>query len=56
MPTLTLGVLYCFFVIDHDRRKTLRCNVTRQPNAFWIVLQLRETWGYDQPHRFLIFD
>jgi hypothetical protein len=25
---------------DH-RRKILHCNVTRQPNAFWIVLQPR---------------
>jgi hypothetical protein len=29
VPTLTFGVLYCFFVIDHDRRKILHCNVTR---------------------------
>ena len=56
VPTLTFGVLYCFFVIGHDRRRILHCNVTRQPNAFWIVLQLREAWGYEQPHRFLIFD
>jgi transposase InsO family protein len=56
VPTLTFGVLYCFFVIGHDRRRILHCNVTRQPNALWIVLQLRETWGYEQPHRFLIFD
>jgi putative transposase len=40
---------------DH-RRKILHCNVTRQPNAFWIVLQLREDWGFERPHRFLIFD
>jgi putative transposase len=38
VPTLTLGVLYCFFVIGHDRRKILHCNVTGQPNASWIVL------------------
>jgi putative transposase len=56
VPTLTFGVLYCFFVIGHDRRKILHYNVTRNPNALWIVLQLREAWGYDQPHRFLIFD
>ena len=56
VPTLTFGVLYCFFIISHDRRKILHCNVTRQPNALWIVLQLRAAWGYDQPHRFLIFD
>jgi putative transposase len=56
VPTLTFGVLYCFFVIGHDRRTILHCNVTRQPNALWIVLQLREAWGFEQPHRFLIFD
>jgi putative transposase len=56
VPTLTFGVLHCFFVIGHDRRTILHCNVTRQPNAFWIVLQLREAWGFEQPHRFLIFD
>ena len=56
VPTLTFGVLYCFFVISHDRRKILHSNVTRQPNACWIVLQLREAWGYEQPHKFLIFD
>jgi hypothetical protein len=51
VPTLTLGVLYVFFIIGHDRRKILHCNVSRQPNALWIALQLREVWGYDQPHR-----
>jgi hypothetical protein len=56
VPTLTFGVLYCFFVIDHDRRKILHLNVTGNPNAPWVALQLRQTWGYDQPQRFLIFD
>jgi len=26
VPTLTFGVLYCFFVIAHDRRRTLHLN------------------------------
>src|ERR1700737_640059 len=56
VPTLTFGVLYCFFVIGHDRRKILHFNVTRNPNALWIVQQLREAWAYKQPHRFLLFD
>ncbi len=43
-------------VIGHDRRRILHCNVTRQPDALWIVLHLREAWGYEPPHRFLIFD
>ena len=56
VSTLTLGVLYCFFVIGHDRRKILHLNVTRNPNPPWVVLQLRQSWGYDQPQQFLIFD
>jgi putative transposase len=56
VPTLTFGVLYCFFIIGHDRRKILRCNVTRNPSALWIVQQLREAWPYAPTHRFLLFD
>src|SRR5215468_682490 len=56
VPTLTFGVLYCLFVIDHDRRKILHLNVTQNPSTNWVALQLRQTWGYDRPQRFLIFD
>ncbi len=56
VPTLTFGVLYCFFVIGHDRRKILHFNVTRNPNPLWVVQQLRETWAYKEPRRFLLFD
>ncbi len=56
VPTLTFGVLYCFFVIGHDRRKILRFNVTRNPSAFWVAQQLREAWAYKPAHRFLLFD
>jgi transposase InsO family protein len=57
VPTLTFGVLYCFFIISHDRRKILHCNVTRNPQALWVALQLYEAWEYgEQPQRFLIFD
>ncbi len=56
VPTLTFGVLYCFFVIGHDRRKILHFNVTPNPNAVWVAQQLREAWAYEQPHRFLLFD
>jgi putative transposase len=34
VPTITFGVLYCFFAIGHDRRKILHFNVTRNPTAF----------------------
>jgi len=56
VPTLTFGILYCFFVIGHDRRKILRFNVTRNPVALWIVQQMREAWPYAPAHTFLLFD
>ncbi len=56
VPTLTFKVLYCFFVITHNRRKILHCNVTRNPSAFWIVQQMREAWPYTSSQKFLILD
>ena len=56
VPTITFSVLYCFFVIGHDRRRILNCNVTRHPTSLWIVQQLREAFPFDSAPRFLIFD
>lgn len=33
VPTLTLNLLYCFFIISHDRRKILHFNVTQHPTS-----------------------
>jgi putative transposase len=56
VPTITFGVLYCFFVIGHDRRRILHFNVTRHPTSSWIVQQLRQAFPFDSTPRFLIFD
>jgi putative transposase len=56
VPTLTFGVLYCFFVISHDRRRILHCNVTKYLTSAWTIQQLRETFPYDTAPRYLIFD
>jgi transposase InsO family protein len=56
VPTLTFGVLHCFFVIAHDRRRILHCNVTRHPTSVWVSQQLRETFPYDSVPGYLIFD
>jgi transposase InsO family protein len=56
VPTLIFGVLYCFFVIAHDRRRILQCNVTKQPCSAWVVQQLREAFPYDSAPGYLIFD
>jgi transposase InsO family protein len=56
VPTLTFGVLHCFFVIAHERRRVLHFNVTRHPSSAWISQQLRETFPYDEVPTYLIFD
>ena len=56
VPTLTFGVLDCFFVIAHERRHILHFNVTRHPTSAWVAQQLRETFPYDCAPKYLIFD
>src|SRR5215475_11270675 len=56
VPTITFGVLYCFFVLGHDRRRILHFNVTRHPTSAWIGQQLRETFPYESPAKFLLLD
>jgi len=56
VPTVTFSVLYCFFVISHDRRRVLHFNVTKHPANQWIVQQLREAFPFDSAPRFLLFD
>jgi putative transposase len=56
LPTITFGVLYCFFIISHDRRRILHCNVTRHPTSNWIIQQLREAFPYQSVPTFLILD
>jgi transposase InsO family protein len=56
VPTITFQLLYCFFVIDHQRRKILHCNVTAHPTADWVIQQLRETFSGEEPYRYVILD
>ena len=56
VPSVTFGVLYCLFLIGHDRRRILHLNVTPHPTSAWIIQQLREAFPYNLAPRFLIFD
>src|SRR5437016_9117543 len=56
VPTITFGVLYCFFIIAHGRRRILHLNVTKHPTSLWVVQQLREAFPFESTPRFLIFD
>ena len=56
VPTLTFGMIYCFFVISDDRRRILHCNVTGHPTGAWVTQQLREAFPYNPTAKYLIFD
>jgi len=56
VPTVTFQLLYCFFVIEHGRRKILHYNVTRHPTAEWLMQQLREAFPEVGPYRYVVFD
>lgn len=56
VPTITFGMIYCFFVISRDRRHILHFNVTKHPTSLWVVQQLREAFPFGSAPRFLIFD
>jgi transposase InsO family protein len=56
VPTVTFKLLYCFFIISHDRRQILHCNVTQHPTSGWIGQQLREAFPNQASHKYLIHD
>jgi putative transposase len=56
VPTSMFGVLYCFFVISHDRRRILHFNITKHPTSSWIIQQLREAFPFATAPRLLIHD
>jgi putative transposase len=56
VPTVTFQLRYCFFVIEHARRKILHFNITSHPTADWVVQQLRVTFPEAGPYRYVILD
>jgi putative transposase len=56
VPTLHFRILYCFFVIEHDRRKVLHFNVTEHPTSSWMVQQLREAFPESCRYGYAILD
>jgi len=55
VPTITFSVLYCFFVIEHGRRRILHFNATAHPTCDWIVQQLRAL-PLPCRYRYILFD
>jgi transposase InsO family protein len=53
---VTFKLLYCFFVIDHQRRRIVHFNVTAHPTAEWLCQQLREAFPNDGRYKYAILD
>jgi len=49
-------LLYALVVITHHRRQLVWINVTSNPTAEWIALQITEAFPWDQAPRCLIRD
>ena len=56
VPMLNFRTLYCFFVIEHGRRRILHFNCTEHPTGNWIVQQLREALPLPCPYRYALCD
>jgi hypothetical protein len=57
VPTLTLGVLYCFFVLTHCRRCALHGKVIRRLNSACVVQQQSlNVFPYDVFSKYQIFN
>ena len=56
VPTLRFRTHYCFFVIEHGRRRILHFNCTAHPTSDWIVQQLRDALPLPCPYRYVLFD
>ena len=54
--TANFRILYCLFLIRHDRREIIHWNVTQHPTGDWVVQQLREAFPDSTENQYLIFD
>jgi putative transposase len=54
--TANFRILYCLFLIHHNRREVIHFNVTEHPTGEWVVQQLREAFPESTDDQYLIFD
>ena len=52
VPTASFSLLYCFFIIGHDRRRIFHFNLTHYPTSTWIMQQFREAFSLSRQPRF----
>ncbi len=54
--TANFRILYCLFLIRHDRREIIHLDATQHPTGEWVVQQLREAFSESTDDQYLIFD
>ena len=56
VPTINFKVLHVFLVLSHHRRQVLHFNVVESPSAVWTAQQLRESFAFTSPPKYLLRD
>src|SRR5262252_9251881 len=56
VPTISMKVLFVFFVLEHRRREILHFAVTEHPTAAWTAQQIIEAFADRDAARFLVRD
>ena len=56
VSTLFFKRLYCFFIIDHNRRRILHFNVTFHPTALWVSKQIQSAFSSIKTPKYIILD
>ena len=56
VPTISMKVLFVFFVLEHRRREVLHFAVSEHPTAAWTAQQIIEAFADRDAARFLVRD
>jgi len=56
VPTVRLGVLFVYIVLEHQRRRVLHFGVTEHPTAEWIAQQVTDAFSERDAPRYVVHD
>jgi hypothetical protein len=56
VATATFRILYAVIILDHDRRRVIHCDVTRNSTQAWLAQQITEAFPWDTVPRYLLRD
>jgi len=56
VATATFRILYVVIILDHNRRRVIHFDVTRNPTQAWLAQQITEAFPWDTVPRYLLRD